>query len=283
MPDNQQAKNGSGGLFTMAFKDISSVFYKKVILADSATGADAIGEVQATPTANTLLRRLKDIADNVSNASSAAIPAGTNNIGRVGRMDGPGTSLAIDSLTTAGIDLSAPATITVTIASPGVVTWTGHGLIANDAVVFTTTGALPTGIVAGTTYYVRSTNLTANTFEISTTIGGAAVNTSGTQSGVHTGSEQFTIPAPGANKQLWVYGLALKTNGTTATAQVKGNANAVDLSGVYTLTDSDGFVLNPSGNFEMPWIKGGTNQNMTIVTGGAGTVDGSISYAIVSV
>jgi hypothetical protein len=75
----------------------------------------------------------------------------------------------------------------VTIATPGVVTWTAHGLVAGDAVKFTTTGALPTGITAGTTYYVIAAGLTADTFRISATPGGAAINTSGSQSGVQTG------------------------------------------------------------------------------------------------
>jgi hypothetical protein len=79
------------------------------------------------------------------------------------------------------------ATVTMTIATPGVVTWTAHGLAAGDAVKFTTTGALPTGITAGTTYYVISAGLTANTFRVSATVGGAAINTTGSQSGVHTG------------------------------------------------------------------------------------------------
>ena len=77
-------------------------------------------------------------------------------------------------------------TATVTIASPAVVTLASHGLIAGDSVQFTTTGVLPTGITASTDYYVISTGLTTNTFEISTTIGGTAVDTSGSQSGTHT-------------------------------------------------------------------------------------------------
>ena len=46
--------------------------------------------------------------------------------------------------------------VTITIAAPGVVTWfTGtHGLVGGEIVTFTTTGALPTGITAGTSYYV---------------------------------------------------------------------------------------------------------------------------------
>lgn len=81
--------------------------------------------------------------------------------------------------------LHLSATITVTIATPGVVTWTSHVLENGDPVVFTTTGALPTGITAGTTYYVI--NKAANTFQIAATVGGTAINTTGSQSGVHTG------------------------------------------------------------------------------------------------
>jgi len=77
-------------------------------------------------------------------------------------------------------------TFTVTIASPGVFSATGHGLVAGDAVILETDGALPTGLSADTVlYYVISAGLTADAFEVSTTIGGSAVNTSGSQSGNH--------------------------------------------------------------------------------------------------
>lgn len=82
-------------------------------------------------------------------------------------------------------------TATISIASPGVITSAGHGYAAGDQVVLTTTGALPTGLTAGTTYFVR--NPTANTFELSITTGGAGINTSGTQSGVHTVRRAFGI------------------------------------------------------------------------------------------
>ena len=80
----------------------------------------------------------------------------------------------------------APSTVTVTIASPGVFTLNNHGLRLNEAVFLTTTGALPTGFVIGTTYFVTSTNLAANTFTLSATYNGAAINSSGSQSGTHT-------------------------------------------------------------------------------------------------
>jgi pectate lyase len=73
--------------------------------------------------------------------------------------------------------------VTITIASPGIVTLNAHGMAADQKIVFETTGALPTGLVAGTTYFVSAP--TANTFQVAATAGGAAINTTGTQSGVH--------------------------------------------------------------------------------------------------
>jgi hypothetical protein len=73
-------------------------------------------------------------------------------------------------------------TMTITIASPAVVTLSVN-LQNNDAIQFETTGVLPTGVLPGTTYYVKSVSgLTCN---ISLTPGGAAINTTGTQSGTH--------------------------------------------------------------------------------------------------
>ena len=77
-------------------------------------------------------------------------------------------------------------TCTISQASPGIVTVNSHGLIAGDPVLFTTTGALPTGLAINTIYYVTSTSLAANTFTVSATLGGAAINTTGAGSGTHT-------------------------------------------------------------------------------------------------
>jgi len=80
------------------------------------------------------------------------------------------------------------STVTISIATPGVVSWTGHGLITGQKIIFTTDGALPTGITAGTAYYVI--NVDADTFRIATSLSnaaaGTAINTSGSQSGTHT-------------------------------------------------------------------------------------------------
>lgn len=90
------------------------------------------------------------------------------------------------------------ATVTVTIATPGVFTKTSHGLSLGDAVVFQTTGALPTGITAGTTYYVSNLP-NANDFRVSTTRGGSDQATSGTQSGTHSFTSVEHLVGGGVN------------------------------------------------------------------------------------
>jgi hypothetical protein len=79
-----------------------------------------------------------------------------------------------------GID---PVTFTVTIASPAVVTTTVQ-LVDGTAISLITTGALPTGLTPGVTYYVI--NSTGTTFNLATTPTGSAITTTGTQSGVHS-------------------------------------------------------------------------------------------------
>ena len=84
------------------------------------------------------------------------------------------------------------ATVTITIAAPGVVTWSNHNFSTGTPVVFTTTGALPTGITSGTTYYAVVVD--ANTFQLASSVANAiaatptVITTSGSQSGTHTGT-----------------------------------------------------------------------------------------------
>jgi len=85
--------------------------------------------------------------------------------------------------------IGAPSsTVTISIASPGVITWSGHGLANGTPVVLTTTGALPTGLTAGVIYYV--VNRQAGTFQLSATVNGAPIVTTGSQSGTHTAKAQ---------------------------------------------------------------------------------------------
>jgi hypothetical protein len=75
---------------------------------------------------------------------------------------------------------------TVTLATPAVFTVTSTAnYFVGLPVRFSTTGALPTGLSASTTYYVSEVT-SGTTFKVSASYGGANVDTSGSQSGVHT-------------------------------------------------------------------------------------------------
>jgi len=73
--------------------------------------------------------------------------------------------------------------VTMTIAAPCVVTCS-LGLLDATPITFSTTGWLPTGLLPGVTYYVKY--LTATTFNLAATAGGASITTTGTQSGTQT-------------------------------------------------------------------------------------------------
>ncbi len=81
-------------------------------------------------------------------------------------------------------DVLEQGNVTITIASPAVVTYTAHGVSNGTIIQLSTTGALPTGLAVATDYYI--VNQATNTFQLSLTEGGAAINTSGSQSGTHT-------------------------------------------------------------------------------------------------
>ncbi|PBB93210.1 hypothetical protein CK215_04340 [Mesorhizobium sp. WSM3864] len=95
---------------------------------------------------------------------------------------------AFDDVTVTAVDVEyrpEAAGVTVSIANPAVITWPSHGLVANDLLYLATTGSLPIGLTADSPLYVK-TVLTSGTFTVSLTPGGAAIATSGTQSGIHS-------------------------------------------------------------------------------------------------
>jgi len=93
-------------------------------------------------------------------------------------------------------------TVTFTVGS-NLVNWSSHPIANWDRVVFSTTGTLPTGVTAGTTYYARDV-VAGTSFKLATSIGGAALTMSGSPTGTHTcqglgfglgdGSTTFTLP-----------------------------------------------------------------------------------------
>lgn len=115
-------------------------------------------------------------------------------------------------------------TFTVTIASPGLATLVAHGRSTGDAVYINTTGALPTGLTADTTYYVIYVGV--DTFRLATSLSnalaGIAITTSGSQSGTHTlfyapwgvaSSTNFYLPD---FREASPYGIGTRGSGVTA-------------------------------------------------------------------
>lgn len=130
--------------------------------------------------------------------------------------DASGTALVADVANQSGVarnrfisaitgvlPVARASTVTISIATPGVVAWTAHGFADGTPMILSTTGALPTGLTADTTYYIVAG--AANAFQLSATSGGAAIATSGTQSGTHTakghnGVAEYTDPGVSALK-----------------------------------------------------------------------------------
>jgi len=110
-------------------------------------------------------------------------------------------------------------TVTITIASPGVFTVPTTALPDGTTVVLSTTGALPTGLTAGTVYYVVGTS--GLTFRLALTKGGTAINTSGTQSGVQTVTPISTVGGLSINGEYIV-----TATPSTTTFQITATSNA---------------------------------------------------------
>jgi hypothetical protein len=101
------------------------------------------------------------------NANTSGVDIKIDQGGACNSLDTPGTT----------------SNVTITNASPGVVSWTSHGLVANAPIFFDSTGTLPAPLSGAVVYYVSATGLTANTFQISATLGGASINTSSAGTG----------------------------------------------------------------------------------------------------
>jgi hypothetical protein len=182
--------------------------------------------------------------------------------------------------------ITKTATVTFNTTSD-LVNWTAHGLVAGDAVRFYTTGALPTGLTANTTYYVIASGLTADVFRVATSAGGAAINLSGTPSGTNTaryapyghgdGTTTFNLPT-------WNDGRF--TRATGGTADLRGAVQAemigphdhdltIDSGGAHTHTfsvDGGGGSLN-----RVAWGSPGAGGTKTTSSNGAHTHTGDVA------
>jgi hypothetical protein len=182
------------------------------------------------------------------------------------------------------LDMSRTETVTISIASPGVVTLTGHGIEADRKVTLRTTGALPTGLAQLTDYYVK-TVLDANTFTLAATVGGTVINTSGSQSGTHTlitgiprdssAILQFDLAADGD------YGL-IERNGSTVTKQGLSRTSGKNVVSAKLLADSSTNLMqaiNPAST-ALTQTAATTTLDPTGTSLGVGLVSGQFNQLI---
>jgi len=155
------------------------------------------------------------------------------------------------------------ATVTITIASPAVISFANHGLSTGAGVNFTTTGALPTGISVGTNYYVIK--IDNNSFWIATSVAnalaGTKVNTSGTQSGTHTCAIYVLLQTgvyTDANGLQLPAGLWL-VNAVTSVQNTSGTTMTI-YAGQITLTSA---TTTPFGNTGFMIVGGQSMPNNT--------------------
>lgn len=94
-------------------------------------------------------------------------------------------------------------------------------------------------------------------------------------------ANQVLVAAPGAGKQIWVYGLFMMADTAAGTVTLQDEDDTA-ISGTMAISDEGGWVLPLSGNFAMPWFKVATNKALEADTG-ACTVDGILSYAVIEV
>ena len=94
-------------------------------------------------------------------------------------------------------------------------------------------------------------------------------------------ANQQLVAAPGASKQIWVYGMVGTADTGDGTIALQDEDDTA-LSGVMPVSQRGGFAISPSGNFSMPWIKVPTNKALEIDTVTCG-FKGVLSYGIVSV
>lgn len=105
-----------------------------------------------------------------------------NNLMKYGSGSGTGLKYAVS--------FPAPSTVTFTLINglPIVVNWTSYAGMPGGQITCTTNGTLPYPLSVDTPYYIITEGLAANSFEISSSLGGAAINYSngGAGSGTHT-------------------------------------------------------------------------------------------------
>lgn len=141
----------------------------------------------------------------------------------------------LDNTDQTWVPVSKVAAVTsISNDSPAVVSYTSHGFSVNDPVVFSTTDTLPTGLTAGTVYYVISAGLTADEFQVSETAGGSAVDTSSAGSGTHSVTAHYSALSSTAQwrfAQFNNFVIAVQANTAPQVFDLSSSSAFADLGG----------------------------------------------------
>lgn len=97
---------------------------------------------------------------------------------------------------------------------------------------------------------------------------------------ISNGANNQIVSAPGANKQIWVYGIfgTMSAQGTFSLQDEDDTA----ISGVIPFAQYSGPAMSVTGNFNMPYFKVSTNKALEIDLSGA-DFDGWLQYGIIDV
>jgi hypothetical protein len=117
-----------------------------------------------------------------------------------------------------------------------------HGLTTNTKIQFGNVGgALPTGVVAGTTYFVIATGLTTTAFQFSATQGGSAITPSGSTTGTNYVSRGALVTIDGGTTWTTVPNVTFAMPSTSGVAGISALGFAFDpTSGTQANTGGSG-------------------------------------------
>jgi hypothetical protein len=147
--------------------------------------------------------------------------------------------------------------VTITNGTPSSFTCPYHGLQVDDPIIFATSGALPSPLIAGDVYYVTNI-IDAHNFTVSDTLGGSSIDTTGSQFGVHT------FKCDEATAVLRNVGLVISANVNTY----------LDTNNVFLFKNSKYYPVDPADVVNV-----NANKNyFEIKQNGATLVDSAIPY-----
>lgn len=139
-----------------------------------------------------------------------------------------------------------PVGVTMTLGSPGRVVWPDQYFPQNNTpIIFNTTGALPTGIVSNTIYYVVGCDPITRTFSVATVQGNTGIDFTGSQSGSHTAR-------------------GLLNRFDIEDCECRGGQNGWRISGVQNASVLNGRIFKTMGRGMVFSSDGGPYQNIDI-------------------